>query len=439
MSLVYRPEIAARIGWGPGEHELAELMHPRLFKSSISGYGPPRLQRPLYGVRLDAKGQMYILAATGTPISPEHPGLCLVTVGASNAIRTRRIPAGATDSRSAQVLDFAPDEAGGVYLLEMVQAESGESLNRLRRVDPQGRQLWARTGSVDHHELDLTALRGELGYLRGAADSVYVAPQSPQYGLARVDRDSGDIGLAADVGADVGNLILGANGALYFSQFREVAGQQRRVVLHRGLSQEHEQVVLTEIQLLDDLAGVDDLDRIYVRLSDGFARMAADGRVEWHQRVSGAVDAFAEQAVYVCTRSESTGPGGLEVQAWDVVGTAGEPRATLTLEVPADAWPTAGDVLTLVGVDRGRFYLYGGETSLGPGLLLIYDADGRLQERASFDGEGFDALNARLLPIESRLGPPSTQQIDRHGNVYVPLADPTGFKILRWTALETDP
>jgi hypothetical protein len=404
----------------------------------MSGYGPPRLQRPLYGVRLDTEGQLYVLAADGTPTSTEFPGLRLVTVGALNAIRTCHIPDGTADPRNAQVLDFAPDEAGGVYLLEMVQIDSGEMLNQLRRVDPHGRQQWARTGSVDHHELDLTALRGELGYLLGAGDSLYVAPNSPQYGLARVDRDSGEMAVAPDAGADVGKLVLGADGALYFSQFRDVAGQQRRVVVRRGLADGREHVVPTEIQLLDDLAGADDQGRIYVRLSDGFARLAADGPVQWHQRVCGAVDAPDEQAVYVCTRSESSDQGGLEVQGWDAGGAADAPRATLTLEVPADAWPTAGDVPTLVAIDQGRFYVYGGETSLSPGLLLIYAADGRLEERASFEDEGFEALNARLLPIESRLGPPSTQQLDRHGKVYAPLADPAGFKILRWTARDTD-
>jgi hypothetical protein len=78
--------------------------------------------------------------------------------------------------------------------------------------------------------------------------------------------------------------------------------------------------------------------------------------------------------------------------------------------------------------------VYSGETELSAGQLLIFDAQGHLVEHTSLANDGFENVNDRLLPIESRLGPASTLEIDRQGNVYVPLADPEGFKILRWTS-----
>jgi hypothetical protein len=426
----YRPELVARLAWGLDEGEVPLAIHARLSLSNMAGSGgAPRMQRPLYSLRIDARGKVQFLAAAATEQSgPDGGQMRLVTVGLPDSIRTCSVAAGAADPRNSQLLDFAPDGADGVYLLELVLSDSGQTLNQLRHIDAAGRQTWTRSGPMDHHGLDLEALRGKLGYLLVHDSSLYLAPNSPQHGLARIDPSTGQASVVEGFGSDFGKLMLGADGALYASQFREVAGKQRRVVVRRALADGREQVVPTEIQLLDDLAGVDAQGNIYIRLSDGFARMSADGPLRWRQSMFGAVASSAEDVVYVCTRSE---PGGLEVQVW---GSADEPPATVKLSLPDDLWPTEGNVPTLVAVEAGKFHIYSGETELSAGQLLIFDAQGHLEEHTSLANDGFDKVNDRLLPIESRLGPASTLEIDRSGNAYAPLVDPEGFKILRWTS-----
>ena len=331
----------------------------------MSGYGSPRLQRPLYGVRIDTEGQLYMLAAAGTPTSTEHPGLRLVTVShRTRFARVVSLMAPLTRATPRSWISLRTKRAAYICwrrsrpILARCSTSCGASI---RMVSNCGRERFSGSPRAGPHRAARRA-RVPTGRcrqsLRGArVAAVWTCPRRPQPGESLWPRIPG---------ADVGKLVIGADGALYFSQFRDVAGQQRRVVVRRGLADGRAHVVPTQIQLLDDLPGADDQGRIYVRLSDGFARMAADRSAQWRQRILGAVDAPGQQVVYACTRSKPVDQGGLEVQAWDTGGVADEPRATLRLEVPPDAWPTTGDVPTLVAIDQDRFYVYGGGTSLSP-------------------------------------------------------------------------
>lgn len=374
--------------------------------------GSRRTVRPVFRIRVDDAGRGYLLFDTPQNAASAERRYHLLRFEPDGSFAEQyAFDGNASGVRTWQIMDFAPDHRGGLYLLELLERDSGELLRRLRRLDAQGNEAWAREGDLDLQALDFERLAGKLeSVLAPDADSLYLPSRYPHSGLARLDPADGSVATTYSWDEPSDKLTIGPSGDVYYSRMLD----EGRVIVRRNPTSGDRVQIEPDLQAWDDLAGVDAQGDVYVRTDDGLARLSPAGSTEWQESVHGAVVRAADRHVFI-------GRGGPAVDHYDE---SGDPVETLTFSGALD-----GEAPDLVAVD-GTFSFYGGETNRDGGTLATFDADGRLQSVESL-GPSFDRVNRELAPIETRTGPAGMLEVDRSGNVYVPLSDPEGFKVLR--------
>jgi len=382
--------------------------------------GSRRTVRPVFRIRLDEAGHGYLLFDVPQNAASAARLYHLLRFEPEGSFAEQyAFGVNASGIRTWQIMDFAPDHRGGLYLLELLERDSGELVRRLRRLDGQGNEVWARSGDLDLQVLDFDRLAGKLeNVLAPDADSLYLPARYPHEDLARLDPADGRVLDVYSWDEPSDKVTIGPSGDVYYSRMLD----QGRVLIRRNVTSGDRVQIEPDFQAWDDLAGVDADGRIYARTGDGIARLSPTGSTEWQESVHGAVVRAADRHVFI----GRGGSGELVVEHYDE---SGEPVETLRFSLEGTPLAADGETPDLVAVDEG-FSFYGGESNRDAGTLATFDPDGRLRAAESL-GKSFDRVNEELAPIETRTGGAGMLEVDRSGGVYVPLSDPEGFKVIR--------
>lgn len=417
---------------------LPPVVAERQVVSALPGPSSKRLVRPVPAVRVDRSGRLAVLAEVPGPEGGPQPAYRLVGVDTTGAVAGWSAVAPDAGYVSGwHVLDFQPDQCGGVYLLEVLQGPSQEFEHRLRRVGPDGDTVWFRRGPLNTRVLDFTELAGKFERLLVPDDdSVYLASRYPVQGLARFDAESGDLVTTYDMEEPHDHLTLDAAHWAYYSRMLDEGGPPRLVVIRRSLETGEREVIEPETALFTDLAGVDEAGNLFARLPGGLVRLTPAGRVSWRFDPHGIVVRAEDRHLFLIRHASSdNGRATVTIEHRRTDGTA---LGAVTVEIGAEL-AKPGVVPDLVDVDaEGTATLYAGETQECPGVRYIVDAGGTLVDVAPLAGPDedealWDRVNEELLPVESRVAGASAFQVDAGGRVYVPLSDPVGYRVVRLT------
>jgi hypothetical protein len=423
--------------WGSESRSIPLGPVERLPLSSTFITDSRRLVRPVFQLRPDENGEVLFLFEATSRVQPTR-AFRLFAGTVDGEVRPRfDIEVDLAGVVDWHILDFVSDRSGGIYVLELLGLADTRMGYRLRRLDQQGREVWSRHGRVNHQRLAFDDFEGKFDYLLANGSSLYLPAVPPQQGIAGIDPASGQTTAVEEWDEPYDRVTLGPRDDVYYARLLVEDSQQRHVLIRRDLRSGGRQVIQPDIRYLLNLAGVDRSGCIYARQPNGIARLGPDGRLQWRQFVYGVVTRAASREVFVCNRCASSG----DVVELDVVRCgAGVPQGPVrTFKAPRSAVPDTGEPLRLAGVDADfNWYFYAGESEHNGGTLFEFNDNADLRSVRSLAESGangdpsFDAVNSRLFPIESETGPPDMFEVDERGNVYIPVSDAEGFKVVRF-------
>lgn len=440
MQLSYRPFLALTVPWGQGAKSIPPVEYEKVSLSGRFITESKRMMRPVYAIRIDQDGNLYFLYETTQEKKSSMQKYRLMSFNnQGDSINQFDFIVNAQNVGTWRILDFSPDHQNGVYLLEFLETQDGTLTYRLRRLNQQGLELWVRSGSLNHKAVDFSHFEGKFEYLIVPdKNALYLPARYPQRGLAGFDVSTGKMLSVYDWDEPSDKLTMGPSGEIYYSRLLDDVSGKRHALIKRELIKGKREVIESEIQFLHDLAGVDADGAIYPRIHDGISRLSSTGQVEWKQHIHGLVVRADDEHVFICSRAEVVDNNVvLEVDHYDTSRTT---KQTLIFQMPEKHLSDKGDfnLPRLVNVDtKSLFYFHAGETDYQGGTLFTFTVKGQLQSILSLnesDAGGqpvFDKVNQHLLPIETRVGSPSMFEVDQFGNVYIPLSDSKGFKVIR--------
>ncbi len=438
MSLTYSPYLAFSVPWGSDAGSIPHIAYETVSLSGMVMPASKRRIRPLYAIRLDQQRNLHVLFDVPQGAAPAERQYRLMRFdNQGNFINQLDISIEAQNIRMWHIVDFQPDHQDGLYLLEVLETNQGEMVHRLRRLNPLGDELWTRTAPLNYRELDFENLAGKFEYLIVPdQDTLFLPTRYPEQGLGRFDVSTGKLISVHKWDGPSTRITAGLPNEVYYSGFVDDALGQRYVLVRQNVISGYRSIIESEIQALQDLAGVDAFGNIYPRIFEGIARLSATGELEWQGHVYGVVARADDNHLFVGSRVDREETTiNLEVEHYD---NSGNKLETLHFELPREQLPIPEDIPRLVAVDsKSMFYLHTGETDRQGGTMFVFTSEGHLQtilplnETDSSGQPLFDKVNQHLLPIESRVGSPSMFEVDQLGNVYIPLSDPEGFKVVR--------
>ncbi|MRW92209.1 hypothetical protein GJ699_19630 [Duganella sp. FT80W] len=374
-----------------------------------------KMERPLYALRVDPAGGVTLMYHTSADAS---------TVGFSVFDPQGKLAQRYGDIAAAGVQDFQPDHEGGVYLLDIITANDGQRLQRLSRIGVDGSLRWSMRHPMNPHRTELATLSGQFTRLCSPdRDQLYLLCSGPDIAIGKIDPESGAL-LSEYRWDDLSDTaIIDRAGRFYYSR-HDVNGDGRHALIVRDPAGQTRTVLAPAVQELTQLAGVDSEGRIYARTQAGIGVIAADGSTAALLSLNGAV-LSADGSLTLARASE-------QLQLLDF-GADGQLRNQHPLQAPPHAH--------FIHQNASNYYFYGNESHRSGGDLTIIDRyDGaatnvNLRDKAGQRVVCFRQANASLLPIASIMATPRHWQLDGDGNIYLALADPRGFHVLKLTRL----
>lgn len=405
-----RFELWTAVPWSaePGDRERGLRRHLEDF-SLFSVTSPLQSRQVLVGrrIRLDPEGGLHALP----DVSPRRREVLEIAhFNAGGRLVGKTTYPAAEEER--YVVDFQAAASGDVWLLE--ELRGGEKPRRiLRRLAPDGEQLWAREveGSVS-------------GLLPGGPGWLQLADAEASR-VTRVDADSGEPAEPRVLEAEgvIQEIFANRAGDLLAVVFVPGADRYGLATFGPGGGAGETAVGGVDVYgLLKFPIGVDDgLDLYASRLPSVFGipgpvHIGRDSRIRTGLDFQEVLVRRDGGAIVACHRH------GEELVVSETAGDGTLRRRVVHLPEACRARGENG--IDLIHVDgRGRFWLHVGETAGDPGELFVLDDAGRLVERRE---PPFD-----LLAVQSTLQLPYTWKVDGAGRLYLPINDPWGFKVVR--------
>jgi hypothetical protein len=382
-------------GGGP---ELAAVEDPQ---TSLAGAHAPS---PLWSaprMRVAHAGDVALLAPDGSAV------VRFDALGAPGAVTP--LP------RRAGIVDYVAPPDGTVVLLEH---ESGR--NVLRRVGPDGDELWRRDGPAGIRTLDWDALEGSFGgLLTDGAGNAFLVAQRPRAAVARVG-DEGALEPLAELGPPGAPPQMDEAGRLFTVGY-DAESRLRSWNTIDPASGERE-ATPCDGEASDALAlpiGVDRQGRAYGAAGTSVACVDG-GRVAWRFSTAGVVPLDDGTVL----SAAPAGPHELEIAGWS--GGAAPERLRLRLPDAADGRRLDWRLIATTP-DRGHV-LWGAAGAGGADALAVLGPDGRLRELAD------------PAPTDARLRGWSLAaardwRVDAAGRVHLAAAGPDAVAVLRSTAV----
>ena len=406
---------------------------------------PSRLERPLFGVRVDNSCRTCALVPLSESATTGYAYRAVVSDDEGHPATTWEIPGGAFEGDESRangvgLVDFQPDHDGGIYLLEIAETGTRELLHRLRRVGKDGRTQWTRTTPLDYAHLDPERLAGKLERLAApASDILWLPVCSPADAIIRLDPATGRT-CGSLLGGENGIVpFIAATGNSYYVTLTTNGAQRQSAVVRRLRDGGARSIIPIEDTFLQEILAVDAQERIFAQTSAGVARIATTGRLEWALDIHGLVRRPQDGALFL--HSGTGASAGTLHFTVERSAASGDNLGRLALLAPDTTFDPDGGSPRLVHVDAdNRYYLYGGEHSDRGGTLAVFSPAGELIEARSLaqpapgDSERpFALVDELLYPMESRAVAADSYAVDRLGRLYIPVSDPSGFHVVRLT------
>ena len=375
-----------------GGPELAVVEDPR---ASLIGAERPSPLWTAPRMRVSHTGDVALLAADQSVVARFD------ALGEPGPIT--RLPPG------AGIADFLAPADGSVVLLGN---ERGR--NVLRRVGPDGEELWRRSGPAGIRALEWDALEGSYGgLLADGAGALYLVAERPQAAVARILGD-GTLEAIADLGRPGAPPQMDEAGRLFTVGY-DPETRLRSWTMLDPASGERE-VVPCDGEASEALAlpvGVDRQGRAYG--AAGTTLTCVDGgRAAWRFSTCGAVpleDGTVLSAV-------SAGPEALDVVGWS----AGAAREPVRLRLPRASGGRERSWRLIGATPDGGLLAWGADG--GAAALAVLGPDGDLRELADPAPE-----DARLRGWW--LAAARDWRVDADGRVHLPAAGPDRVAVLR--------
>ncbi|MGA1870235.1 MAG: hypothetical protein ACMUJM_16985 [bacterium] len=431
----YYCKLILTVPWGSDKESIpaapVHLAHP------IGGSAPTskRYIRPHYGVRIDNQGHVYILFPVPQNAEPDERKYRLFQFNHEGSlINSFDLAHGLKKIQIWHIYDFSPDNEGGIYVLEFIQTKKGKQLQRLRKFNAKGKEQWERKGEFSVKKVDFNKFSGKFNRICASdKNTLFLPAQYPHRGMAQLNTSNGKTIKVYEWEEYPERVTIGPDNNVYSALFIKDKGNNKIVLLRYNFKTGAREIVESEIQSLQNLAGIDCSGAVYSRIYNGIARISPKGKLQWKQSLYGIVVREEENEIFLCSNvTMENNKLELSIERYNKKG---ELVQTYRCECEKNQLVKGKDVPRFIHIDnKKRFYFHSGETPHDPGIMAIFAHDGTIEETISLsdktdDTTLFDNLNNRLLPIESNTVN-DTIEVDSSGRVYVPISDPNGFKVV---------
>jgi hypothetical protein len=332
-------------------------------------------------------------------------------------VHSMQLPAPSPDAREWHNVDLLTDEAGSIYLLDSFNDDKGQQ-NSLRKIAPDGRVIWSRTGSHSIEKFDVGQLRGQYRQLLGDARSgVYLAATQHRGLVARIDPANGELTTYADWGEYTGEVFMDGKAQIYYVRFVPKIGT--RCWCGYDPASRLETITSCDRALYALLAmpiATDNQGQGYAVAGGCISCIGRDGSLQWQEHLENLVIDPKIDAILISTYSDGT----VNVRIWEK---ADGLKQELKLALPSALAQEIGD-WELAHVDAaGKYFLYGGEIAEKDGTQLVYSPLGEL--------EGQMTPAPEMHRNEYRLQAGRTWAVDLQGGIYLPVLGPRSFHVVR--------
>lgn len=321
------------------------------------------------------------------------------------------------DMVQRKVVDYVVDKDVNIYLLEMLSS-GGKSMYHLSKSDVKGKMLWEIKGTHSVGRLDMNTLEGVFS-------RIFIDDRSRLYVLAggqssAIGEFDGRTGKMMNVYA----LSEGNTNGVAFNQHNiirnvYVAKNREYALSLFDLSGSSEKTIGDKAGVYNNLVGADKQMNCYTYTSySGFKKISPEGSVIAELPIRDVVIRADNKSVYTNWKSADT----LFVTSYSVKGEI----TTYIIKLPPEQNGSgATNNYRLVKVDaENRFYFHTNEAPMQAGKIVVFSDKGTLEKEIL---PPFD-----LFAIESNFD--FTNQVtDGNGNVYMPVTDPEGIKIVKLT------
>ena len=418
-------EVFVTAPWGDGPEAIPEVLedYPAFGEMSLEQM---RKVRAPVRIRLNAAGGLHALAD-----APARAGgdafIYHFDAGGKLRGRTRILHLARIEARTTRIADYAVAADGSVYLLERIQPGGTSSeQNRLRKLNCAGETQWVRTGLSSNEPFDLHTLSGRItALLIDGRSRLYLAALNPSGLIAEIDVTSGGtarVCAAAIVGGDV---FMDERGIAYFIAYFPEARRRGLAVFDPAGGHLRPMVFGTDAYgWLTYPLGVDTSSNVYAWKDASVARLSPDGRIEVLATINGVT--LGSDGVVISSRLVIRDDHSLtvEVERRDPGSSSDTGANWRALHVPEEMGARPGGDWRLIHVDQnGHYFVFGGEAPGNAGRVLVYLHDGRFEE--------VTLTHSALLALELRIENHRLWTVDARGQIYLPMTDGHGFKVLR--------
>ena len=420
-------EIVAKGPWGDGPNEIPFVLENYPLFGYISS---DQMRKIRASVRIRLSPQSFIHALADAPLRTSGRGPVFIhhfNVEGKIIRKTPVLSMDLPDTDELMILDYAVDAAGNSYLLERVHSmQSNQSINRLRKIKPDGEIQWSRTGPVSDQEFDFNSLKGSFTKLLMDGRSRLYLPATHHTGaIAEIDPASGAVARVYTSDKFSNQVFMNDLGVIsYILYFPD---SNRRGIGRFNLANQRFTFFVGGVELYGLLLypfGVDASSNVYVWNDSAIVRISPDGKTHEMAAFDNIVVRSSDDAIFSSRLLSGNGRSSMVLVERHQPNGASMRRE---LQLPEDLsarYLGKGGGWKLIHVDeQERYAIFGGEEPGQAGTLLVYSSHGDLEERITPPPD--------LLPIESTLENHSFWEVDAHGSVYLPVIAPQGFKVIR--------
>lgn len=417
MDKEQRYQLLIAIPWGNGERGIK----PNFLDYPNYNDMPPEQIRKVYAphyFNLDAKRGLHVLSNVKCSCLKGDENYIFHFNPSGNFDGKTPIPKDLNSFKFRRIVDFSVDTALNCFLLEHLEIDNS-SHHRLIKIDREGKVIWNVNGPFlkgDFHKL-----------LMGKDSNLYLTFASPKNIIAQINPESGEIRELAAVQNAGNNAFINEEGNILNIVYFEKERRRGLSVFTPSSKEVRFTVGSSELfGLFLFPFGTDNQLSCYtykipnVYDKPAVVKISFDGHIVYQQNFKDLLVRSGDNAIFTGYNDNSE----FVISGYFQDGTT--QRWIIPLPGIYSSIKTSNQ--KLVKVDHSnKFYILVGEQPGDIGILLVYSENGELCEEIRHP--------ENLLAIESTLQTYSYWKVDGDGNIYLPITDPEGFKIVRMDSI----
>jgi hypothetical protein len=417
-----RFELLVSIPWGNKEGEIS----PAFFCYPNFNDILPEQRRRVYAPHrfsLDVKRGVHVLSNDKCNLLGEIDGNIVHFSPSGDFSGKTSIPKDLDDFKYRQIADFSVDADENCFLLEHFGIDN-YSYQRLLKMDREGNVIWQINELASKGVFDCHKIEGDLEkVLIDRESNLYLTFTSRKDVLARVNSETGEIMEMIRVENAGNNVFINEDGSIMSVVYFEK--QRRRGLSMLSPSSRVEKFTIGGSELFGLLLfpfGTDNHLNCYIYKvpnvyeHPAVVKISFAGHVVDQQNIKDIAVRSGDNAIFTGCSDDSN----MVIFGYFQDGSI----RRRVIEFPDVYSSLRASNRKLINVDDSdKYYISAGEQPGDIDVLLVFSEDGELLEEIRHPED--------LLGIESTLQPYSYWKVDGDGNIYLPITDPGGFKIVR--------